>query len=219
MHKVEFENVTLWHGDCRDVLPLLSGVDAVISDPPYGISYDSSHTKYKNGVERQECGWDVEPFDPAPILALDKPTVLWGGNCFASRLPDHSGWLSWVKIHRNGAKIRQSETEMAWTNCVNRSQAFRWNWIGAGMEGEGNAVYGGLVHPTQKPIVLMQWCFDVAKVATGAMVLDPYMGSGTTGIACIRTGRRFIGVEKDPVHFATACKRIEQELSQGQLAL
>ena len=72
-------------------------------------------------------------------------------------------------------------------------------------------------HPTQKPVALMAWCLDIAKVPEGATVLDPYMGSGTTGIACIRTGRKFIGIEKDPKHFQTAVERIDRELQQGRL--
>lgn len=76
-----------------------------------------------------------------------------------------------------------------------------------------------IIHPTQKPVELMAWCMEQAKVPEGALVLDSYMGSGTTGIACIRTGRRFVGIEKDPTHYATALKRITDELAQGDLFL
>lgn len=74
-------------------------------------------------------------------------------------------------------------------------------------------------HPTQKPVLAMAWTMDAMKVPSGAVVFDPYMGSGTTGIACIRTGRRFVGIEKDPTHYATAVERIKNELAQGDLFL
>lgn len=101
MRKETIGGATLYLGDCLEVLPTLDKVDAIITDPPYGISYDASHSKYKNGIERDAATWDVQQFDPAPILALGYPTIMWGGNCFASRLPDHAGWLAWVKTVRN----------------------------------------------------------------------------------------------------------------------
>ena len=80
-----------------------------------------------------------------------------------------------------------------------------------------NVPKGGTLHPTQKPVPLMAWCMDKAKVPEGATVLDPYMGSGSTIIAAIRTGRKAIGIEKDPEHFKNACERIKRELAQGDL--
>jgi hypothetical protein len=190
-----------------------------VTDPPYGIAYDASHKKYANGKNHGTAEWDKEPYDPTPILKLQKPSIVWGGNCFASKLPDYPGWLCWVKINRNGAKIRQAEMELAWTNCIRRSQSYRYTWIGAGMEGETNRVNGGTIHPTQKPVALMAWCMEAMQLPESATVLDPYMGSGTTGVACIRTGRKFIGVEKDARYFEIARQRLENELRQGMLPL
>lgn len=201
----------LYCADCRDLLPL--PCDYVVSDPPYGIAYDATHDKYRNGVAREECEWDVEAYDPKPILALGKPTILWGGNCYASRLPDHAGWLCWVKTVRDGAEVRQADMELAWTNCVRRSQTIRHLWIGAYRDSESGQRNQ---HPTQKPVRVMAWCLDVAKIPEGKTVLDPYMGSGTTGIACLRTGRNFIGIERDKRHFETACNRISREI-EGEL--
>jgi site-specific DNA-methyltransferase (adenine-specific) len=206
----------LWHGDCLEVLPKLSGIDAVVTDPPYGIGYDASHDKYKNGIARSKCDWDVKPFDPVPVLALAKPTVMWGGNCFASKLPDHPGWLAWIKTVRDGAEIRQADMELAWTNCVTRSQTIRHLWIGAYRDSESGIPN---VHPTQKPIRVMQFSIDAAKVEVGATVLDPYMGSGTTGIACLRTNRKFIGIEIDQAYFQIAKDRIQREVDQFTLPL
>jgi len=213
--KVTIGNCELWHGDCREILPTLPPVDLILTDPPYGIAYDATHTKYLNGKNHGAADWDIEAYNPEPILALGSRMIVWGGNCFASRLPDRPGWLSWVKIDRNGTKIRQAETEMAWTNCVNRSQAFRYVWIGAGMEGETNRVNGGTEHPTQKPVPLMQWCIEL--VSGVESVLDPYMGSGTTGVACARMGLQFVGIERERKYFDIACRRIEQAYAQPRL--
>src|SRR3990167_11482246 len=106
------ERVTVYCGDCLEIMPQLAKVDAVITDPPYGIGYDASHDKYKNGIDRGDAEWDISPFDPRPLLVMDKPTILWGGNCYSSRLPDHPGWLCWLKTSRNGADIRQADMEL-----------------------------------------------------------------------------------------------------------
>ena len=196
-------DATLYCGDCRELLPTIEGVDAVVTDPPYGIGYDASHKKYKNGVMRDDATWDVEPFDPAAILELDVPTILWGGNCFASRLPDHPGWLCWRKAVRNGANIRQADMELAWTNCVNRSQTFQHLWVGAYRDSE-NGIRND--HPTQKPIAVMAWCLSL--IPDARLVIDPFMGVGTTGVACVNLGREFIGIEIDPAFFEVACERI-----------
>jgi len=187
-------------------------VDVVITDPPYGISYDASHEKYKNGIAREAATWDVNPFDPAPILALGYPTIMWGGNCFSSRLPDHPGWLSWLKTVRNGADIRQADMELAWTNFIRRSQTFRHLWIGAYRDSESGM---SNQHPTQKPIAVMRWCIEVAGHPN--TILDPYMGSGTTGVACMQLGRRFIGIEIEPKYFDIAVERITNAQRQTSL--
>jgi DNA modification methylase len=139
---------------------------------------------------------------------LKMPVVLFGANCFTQHLPVGS-WLVWDKRFANG-KAFLADGEVAWMN-----------------RGHGVYIYSetaqGCVrkepveHPTQKPVGVMAWCMEKAKVPEGAVVLDPYMGSGTTGVACIRTGRRFVGIEKDADHFKTARDRIHAELAQGDL--
>ena len=207
--------VELILGDCLDVMRTIpdNSVDAVITDPPYGISYDASHTKYKNGIARDDATWDKSPFDPSPLLRFDK-LVIWGGNCFASRLPDSPCWLAWIKTIRNGAKVRQAEFELAWTrNCVRRPQVFRHLWIGAYRDSESGIRN---VHPTQKPIALMKWCIELST-KEGDTVLDPFMGSGTTGVACVQTGRNFIGIEISEEYFKIAEKRIAEAQMQPLL--
>ena len=208
----ETELGVLYHGDCLEIMPMLEPVDLVLTDPPYGISYDTSHNKYKNGISRDAATWDVEPFNPTHLLKLDIPTILWGGNCFASRLPDYPGWLCWLKTARNEAKIRQADMELAWTNFIKRPQTYALLWIGAYKGGESGQRN---VHPTQKPISLMMWCIKISK--TDGVILDAYIGSGTTAIACERLNRRWIGIEIEEKYCEIAAKRIEKENQQLKL--
>ena len=206
--------VTLYHGDSEELLPHLKGFDAVISDPPYGIGWNTDYTRFTSGFDvprtnHKRVANDEKPFDPRPWM-LKMPVVLFGANCFTTHLPVGS-WLVWDKRFANG-KAFLADGEVAWMN-----------------RGHGVYIYSetaqGCVrkepveHPTQKPVGVMAWCMEKAKVPEGAVVLDPYMGSGTTGVACIRTGRRFVGIEKDADHFKTARDRIHAELAQGDLFL
>ena len=208
------EGITLYRGDCLDILPTLTGVEAVITDPPYGIGWDTDYTRFSSGFNvpgtaHKAIHSDEEKFDPRPFL-MGLPTVLFGANFYADALPVGT-WLVWDKRFPNG-KAFLSDAELAWMRG-----------------GKGVYIYSetsqGFVrsepiqHPTQKPVGVMAWCMERAKVASAALVLDPFMGSGTTGIACIRTGRRFIGIEIDPAHYATACRRIDNELQQMTLPI
>lgn len=223
MHKVEFENVTLWHADCLDILPLLSGVDAVISDPPYGMNLNTDNSRFSGGNTASVAKrgnnvgtangapiiGDEQPFDPSPWLNFDK-VILWGVNHFGQRVPVGTQ-LVWIKRYDQAFGSFLSDAEIAWMKGGHGVYCKR----DLSLTGETLT----RMHPTQKPVPLMAWCLEKAKVPEGGTVLDPYMGSATTGIACIRSGRRFIGIEKDAGYFEKACKRIEQELSQLQLAL
>jgi DNA modification methylase len=218
--------VTLYQGDCLEILPTLEGIDAVITDPPYGMGWNAkgrigrpSSVKTSGGIYGRDWGWiegDDEPFDPAPLLDIGKPLVTWGANHYSPRLPAAPGWLIWDKKRGGeaGKGFKGSDCELAWCSETGDTTAiYCLYWDGFRRDSEVGEHY----HPTQKPVSLMAWCMEQAKVGEGATVLDPYMGSGTTGIACIRTGRNFIGIEKDPEHFETARKRIEAELAQGDL--
>ena len=216
--KSDCGRVTLYNADCRDVLPTLEKVDAVITDPPYGIGRDrgmggggwDSTGKYRRTPKKYAGGWDKEApeADTLELVVGAAPVaVVWGGNY----LPLGRGgkWLVWNKEQ---VMPSYSDAELAWTNAEGESvKLYTLHCNKARIE-------MGL-HPTQKPVELMAWSMEQAKVPEGATVLDPFAGSGTTAIACIRTGRRFIGVEKDPAHYATALARIQRELAQGDLFL
>lgn len=218
--KVMIGDATLYCGDCMDVLPVIGSADALITDPPYGIDFahggnDSGGIgkgKYKTKFAGQKIIGDDKPFDPAQLLSLGIPSVMWGGNHFANRLPDSSAWFIWDKRAASGHTNDFADCEIAWTNLGTVARVFRHHWDGmmkASERGEQR------FHPTQKPIALMAWC--IQKVPDADMILDPFMGSGTTGVAAIQLGRKFIGIERDPRYFDIACKRIEQAVAQGQL--
>ena len=202
----EEPGIVIYHADCRDILPHLPKVDLVLTDPPYGISYDASHSKYRGGIDRGIAAWDIGPFDPSPVLSLQSETIMWGGNCFSS-LPPSVGWLAWVKTARDGADIRQADMELAWTNCIRRPRVFHHLWIGAYRESESGFRNW---HPTQKPEALMRWCLALKPGA--GLVLDPFMGSGTTLVAAKQLGRRAIGIEIEEKYCAIAVDRLRQEM-------
>lgn len=192
-------NATLYLGDCFDVLPSLPKAGAVVTDPPYGLG-----KRLNGGTWGNNEHWDCSTVDLEPILAAGEIAVIWGGNYYA--LPPSRGWLCWFKPD---VAPSLGHFELAWTNRDANarliSHAIAWT-----REAEG---YG--FHPTQKPVRVMQWTLE--QIGPADTVIDPFMGSGTTGVACANVGRRFIGIEKDPRHFATACERIQAAYAQGRL--
>lgn len=203
--------VKLWNRDCRDVLPTLSGIDSCITDPPYGIGYVSHH---ENSIDYGRIAGDERPFEPSHLLAYPF-VILWGANNYATHLPI-GGWITWDKRLSEAAdKILGSPFELAW--CSRRT-TFRIIRALHGGAKNADAPNGDVhnqprFHPTQKPVVVMQRCVELSS----GTVCDPYMGSGSTGIACVRLGRHFYGVELDPSYFATAVKRIKAELNRMPL--
>lgn len=202
---------------CADARKLSIIADALVTDPPYGMGYVSRHN---DGHRRKQfirtdgnfapIVGDDGPFDPAVWLNFER-VCLWGANHYASRLPDSRGWLVWDKL-AGKTPSQQSDCELAWTNQDKPLRIFEHLWRGIMRAGEENVSRSRKLHPNQKPVALMQWCLDQLGVPTGARVYDPFMGSGSTGVACVRTGREFIGVECDPEHFKTAVTRIKKEL-------
>ena len=210
---------TLYLGDCLEIAPTLQGVDALIADPPYGINLNTRNGSRANTPPHSRRvvparNWkpihgDDAPFEPAPWLKYPI-VVLWGANCYCDKLAGGLKWLVWDK--REGVMQNDnSDCEMAWTNQKGLLRIHRQLWAGLLQRGEENG--RARIHPAQKPIALMAWCLEQVKVPVGATVLDPYMGSATTGIACMRTGRNFIGIERDAEHYKTACDRFAHELN------
>lgn len=212
MKPVIIGDATLYCGDCMDILPTLGKVDAVITDPPYGIGENSkkvaSRGKLAVPTDYGYFDWDKEPASAAIISAIrgiSEYQAIFGGNYF--NLPPSSCWLVWDKL--NG-KNDFADCELAWTNWPKAVRRLQWLWHG--MIRQGNEAR---YHPTQKPLEVMKWAIELCPKAD--IILDPFMGSGTTGVAAIQLGRKFIGIEREPKYFDIACKRIEQAYAQGQL--
>lgn len=206
---VQIGNATLYLGDCREILPTLPKVDAVITDPPYGINKDGQKETTGGHGGRKEyefLGWDAVRPDAEVfrlILAAADKQVIWGGNYFADLLPATGKWFVWDK----GQRINQSDGELAWTH---KSGALRICTIN-----RVELMTDGAEHPTQKPVRLMEWC--IAQIKAKGPVLDPFMGSGSTGVACMRMQIPFIGIERELKYFEIACRRIEQAQAQERL--
>ena len=201
--------VTLYHGDCREILPLLPKVDAVITDPPYGIGEASGKNKSRFGlVAPTDYGgsdWDDTPIDWPLMQAVIRTAPLaciWGGNYYP--VPPSPSWLVWDKVNYGSGF---ADCELAWTNfgCAVRKIRHQWN----GMLREGKEAR---FHPTQKPLELMKWCITLAKVPEGGLILDPFAGSGTTLRAAKDLGRRSIGIEIDEKYCRIIAARMRQEV-------
>lgn len=190
------EGVTLYLGDCREILPTLGRVDAVVTDPPYGILAEGSAAT-KRGGWTEGFAWDHSAPDfMREIIGAADNQMIWGG-CHMN-LPPTLGYLIWDKVCEG---LNFGEVEYCWTSLKFAPRMFRFK--AAGMD-------GGKEHPTQKPVQLMQWCMGfIPKADT---ILDPFMGSGTTGVAAVKLGRKFIGIEIEPKYFEIARKRIQAAL-------
>lgn len=221
MTPVIIGDATLYFGDCATVLPTLGGgMDCIITDPPYGIDFAHGGNdkggigkgRYSTKFAGEKIIGDDSPFDPSALLEFGIPTIMWGANHFADRLPASSCWLIWDKRAASGHTNDFADCEIAWSNIKSVARVFRHHWDGMMKASERGIAR---VHPTQKPIALMVWCIEQMKSADA--VLDPFMGSGSTGVAAAQLGRKFIGIEKDGRYFDAACKRIEAAYAQGQM--
>ena len=194
---------TLYQSDCLEIMPTLGEVDAVITDPPYGIGMDGGKV---GRAEYQKFDWDTAAANVHWITALNVPAIIWGGNYFG--LPASQKWLVWDK---KNDPTTYADCELAWTNIGGSVRVFRWLWSGPYQEKREQRW-----HPTQKPVSLLEWCVGHLPEDCKT-ILDPFMGSGTTGVACANLGRKFIGIEIEPKYFDIACKRIEDAYKQPDL--
>lgn len=207
-------NATLYLGDCRDLLKSIGTVDAVVTDPPYGIGEAAGKNKSRGKLAvAKDFGndsWDNEPVSDVLITAVreaGKWACIFGGNYYA--LPATSCWLVWDK--ENGSSDF-ADCELAWTNFPKAVRRIRYMWNGmlrANGEARGD-------HPTQKPIGVMEWAISHIP-EPNRLILDPFMGSGTTGVACINLDREFIGIEREPKYFDIACRRIDDAQRQSRM--
>lgn len=214
--------VVLYHGDCLQILPHLSGVDAVVTDPPWGAGINPRNNSRGRGnrpYDRNQSARDFapiagddKPFDPRPLLGY-KQAVLWGANHFSASLPSSPFWLVWDRKANKAADSDITDCEIAWTSGTKYRTVRMFSHMWAGFQRDSQAGEQHL-HPMEKPVALLQWCMDWIDADT---VLDPFMGSGTTGVACVRTGRRFIGIELEERYCAIAKRRIQEAFADQAL--
>jgi site-specific DNA-methyltransferase (adenine-specific) len=212
-------NATLYLGDCREILPTLSKACAVVSDPPYGMKWNTDSTRFTGGQRivggddgRSDWGAvqnDDAPFDPQPWASFPE-CILWGSNHYAQSL-ERGTTLIWIKKAPHLFGTFLSDAEMAWMRGGHGIYIHYEQFPPPSRMAENG---GTTAHPTQKPIGLMSWCILKTKAPT---ILDPFMGSGTTGVAAVRLGRAFVGIEIDPKHFDTACRRIDAAARQPDM--
>lgn len=211
---------TLYLGDCRDVLPTLGKVDAVVTDPPYGIGLNTDNRRFsggsaasiaKRGSNLGSAGGkpiaeDDKPFDPSFLVTLPGEKIIWGWNNYPDKLP-RGACLVWLKRNDDAFGSFLSDAELAWMS--------KGHGVYCKRDLSNAAIARERVHPTQKPVSLMHWCLQF--VPNARTILDPFMGSGTTGVAAVQMGRDFIGIEREPRYFHIACRRIEDAQRQGSL--
>jgi DNA modification methylase len=214
--------ITIYHGDCRVILPLLGTFDLVLTDPPYGVALDTRNKTRQRGTigrpgaqriwtsrDHDFVHGDDEPFDPAPLLQLAPRHILWGANNYASKLPDSPCWLAWDRKCERASDSNITDCELAAVlgHRFKTVRLFRHMWAGFQRDSE---VGERILHPTQKPVALMAWCLSFfPDVRT---VIDPYMGSGPIARACKDAGKRYVGIEFKEHYCRKAVKRLAQEV-------
>lgn len=206
-------NVAVYLGDNREILPTLGRVDAVVTDPPYGLKEAAGKNKSRSVLavskDYGDLDWDNQPPPPwviAMLRDISRHQIIFGGNYYD--LPPTSCWLVWDK--KNGANDF-ADCELAWTNLPKAVRRIEWLWHG--MMRKGSDVRE---HPTQKPLGVMAWALDQLP-ADVCSICDPFMGSGTTGVAAIQKGLGFIGIEREMAYFDAACLRLREALNAPKL--
>ena len=215
----ENSRIQLYCGDCLEIMPEMQdkSVDLVLTDPPYGIGESNEKNASRGNLARPtdygSYTWDrnkVEPECIAQMIRTSKNQIIFGGNYYGSTLGDTSCYLVWNKDNTGDF----ADCELAWTSFNSAVRIIKWRWNGFLQEDMKHKETR--YHPTQKPVPVFTWI--LANYSKDDMlVFDPFLGSGTTAIACIKTGRRCIGIEKEPKYFDLSVKRIKDELAQLNL--
>lgn len=218
MHEV-IGNSIVYLADAAAVTVTIGPLDLLLTDPPYGIGESSKNHKSRNRVKGGKriisTDYGSDEWDHAPpsaeliaeVMRTAERSIIWGGNYFG--LPGASKWLVWDK--ENSGDF--ADCELAWTNLPGSVRIFRHMWNGMLRASERNTPR---VHPTQKPVALMEWC--ITQAGNGIeTVFDPFMGSGTTGVACANLGKSFVGIEREKKYYDIACERIKAAQAQTRL--
>ena len=194
--------ITIYCGDAREIVPHLAGEIAVVSDPPYGMDYDTDGSRFtRGGRSLPVVRGDDGPFDPSQWAAY-RWSVLWGFNHFPAGL-DAGGALVWIKRTDAALGCFLSDAELAWVRGTRGVYVYR---------DTRHARAAQRAHPTEKPVGLMSWSIVMSGAPVGVAILDPYMGSGTTLVAARDLGRRAVGVEIEEEYCRVAVERLRQQV-------
>lgn len=210
------KGITIYLGDCRDILPAIDKVDLVLTDPPYGIAEPVGKNKKHGWLATSKYGaieWDDAPVSDSLIKTIienAKHAIIFGGNYY--RLEPSACWLVWDKYQSSDF----ADCELAWTNLKKAARMKRHRW--SGMLQENMADKEHRYHPTQKPLNVMTWCISQAPKSVRT-ILDPFMGSGTTLVAAKLLGLEAIGIEREKKYCDIAIKRLAQEVLPFQKKL
>jgi len=217
----ETEHGTLYHGDCLEIMPELEPVDLVLTDPPYGTGIEVKgfgrtkhilHTKFTD-----IANWDTSRPPKKTFVQMiqnSKNQIIFGGNYFADPLSPSSCWLIWDKRCGVTPERTFADGELAWTSFNGPTRIIRFLWDG--MIQQNMKCKEKRVHPTQKPVGLFVRILEKHSIDPD-IIFDPFLGSGTTAIACERLNRRWIGIEISEEYCEIAAKRIERETQQLKL--
>ena len=212
VEKVEIGSATLYHGDCREVLPMLPMVDLILTDPPFGMGnfvQTTGHIRGRGDGVGKAVEWNYEPPDKAVFALMrekSKHRVIWGANFFNCFEAD-GGAIIWLKRQR---MPNFSKADIATCTHFKKTETVEIPWTNFNVAHEAETD-----HPCERPVRLYEWCLDY--MPKGHTVCDPYMGSGSCGVASIRMGRAFTGIELDRKYFDIACRRIEDAQRQTSL--
>jgi site-specific DNA-methyltransferase (adenine-specific) len=210
MRKEVIGDCELYMGDCREILPTLGRVDAAVTDPPYGIGFD--YSSHDDDPEK----WCALMNEVVPILRGMAQFVVMP-SCAIKRLPwwyaNHEpDWLiAWHKGspgHQSAIGFNSWEPHVSWGRPTAPMHDYFSTPCGFEDDGKG--------HPCPKPVSYARWLVSRAA-PLGGRVVDPFMGSGTTGVACLKTGRKFVGIEMDPEYFEISCRRIQNAWQQPDM--
>jgi len=212
------DSVCIICGDCREIVPGLGRFDLLLTDPPYGMNWNTNNSRFSGGnvASKAKRGngvgtgngrpilGDDEPFDPSFMMAVADRTIIWGWNHFADKLPK-GACLVWIKRNDSAFGSFLSDAELAWYSH------------GCGVyckrDLSNNAIANIRKHPTQKPLALMKWCITLADKPTPVQtILDPFAGSGTTGRAAKDLGRKCVLIEREERYCEIAANRMRQEV-------
>ena len=203
---------TIYHGDCREILPQLEPVDLVLTDPPYGIDWNTDYTRFTNGMRSgQRKKYDKIQNDNNPdiqdVVFGDWELICWGAHLFPWKIKNIGSWLVWDKRFDNGTAML-ADAELAYWNHGHGTYIFKHTW--QGMIKDKSSIPSVRMHPNEKPVPLLKWCINLVK--SKGVVVDPFMGSGTTLRAAKDLGRKAIGIEIEEKYCEVAVERLRQEV-------